>query len=103
MVGFPLLAGFPPRLVLWQELAAQSIATALWVCIGVLGLLIGAFRTLAVFVTAGETPEWRRNETVVQSAMLVAGVTGLFLLGLFPQVAQSIISQLPAIFEHLGR
>jgi len=103
MTGFPLLAGFPPRLALWQELARQSLATAFWVFVGLLGLLIAALRTMAVFVMAKENKSWEWNESWVQAAMLGVGVIGLFILGMFPQVLQPFIINLPALFEHLGQ
>ncbi len=103
MAGFPLLAGFPPRAALWQELAGDSLTISLWVFIGLIGLLIGAIRTLAVFVMAEEGKAWALNETWVQMIMLGAGVIGLFILGMFPQILQPFISNLPALFEHLGQ
>jgi len=103
LTGFPLLAGFPPRLALWQELAGQSLTISLWVFLGLLGLLIAAMRTLAVFVMAEEDKAWEWNETWVQATMLGVGVIGLFVLGMFPQVMQPFIAGLPALFEHLGQ
>jgi formate hydrogenlyase subunit 3/multisubunit Na+/H+ antiporter MnhD subunit len=103
LTGFPLLAGFPPRLALWQELAGQSLASSFWVFIGLLGLLVAAMRTLAVFVMAEEEKAWEWNESWVQTAMLGLGVIGLFILGLFPQIMQPLIVNLPALFEHLGQ
>jgi formate hydrogenlyase subunit 3/multisubunit Na+/H+ antiporter MnhD subunit len=103
MTGFPLLAGFPPRLALWQELAGQSLAISFWIFIGLLGLLIAAFRTLAVFVMAEENKAWEWNESWVQTTMLGLGMIGLFILGMFPQVLQPFIVNLPALFEHLGQ
>jgi NADH-quinone oxidoreductase subunit N len=103
MTGFPLLAGFPPRLALWQELARQSLAITFWVFVGLLGLLIAALRTMAVFVMAKEIKSWEWNESWVQAAMLGVGVIGLFILGMFPQVLQPFIINLPALFEHLGQ
>jgi len=103
ITGFPILAGFPARLALWQELARQSLATSFWVFLGLLGLLIGAVRTMAVFVMAEDQTPWTWNESRVQTAMLAIGVLGLFILGLFPQILQPILSRLPAVFEHLGQ
>lgn len=103
MTGFPLLAGFPPRLALWQELAAQSFAVSLWVFVGLLGMLVAAVRTLAVFVMAEADAKWEWNETWTQTAMLGIGAVGLFLLGLFPQAMQPFLASLPALFEHLGQ
>ena len=103
MTGFPLLAGFPPRLALWQGLAGQSLVISFWVFLGLLGLLISAARTLAVFVMAEENKAWELNESWVQITMLGVGVIVLFVLGMFPQVLQPFIVNLPALFNHLGQ
>jgi len=103
VTGFPLLAGFPPRLALWQELAGQSLALSFWMFVGLLGLLAAAMRTLAVFVMAEEEKTWEWNESWVQTTMLGVGVIGLFFLGMFPQVMQPFIANLPSLFEHLGQ
>ncbi len=103
MTGFPLLAGFPPRLAVWQELAGQSLITSFWVFLGMLGLLVAAIRTLAVFVMVDEDKKWEWNESWVQMTMLGLGVIGLFILGMFPQALQPFIQNLSALFEHLGQ
>ena len=103
MTGFPLLAGFPPRLALWQELARQSLIISFWVFLGMLGLLIAAIRTLAVFVMVEENKAWALNESWVQISMLGVGVIGLFMLGMFPQILQPLLANLPALFNHLGQ
>ena len=103
MIGFPLLAGFPPRLAIWQELARQSLVTSFWVFLGLLGLLGALIRTLTVFVMAEENKAWELNESWVQISMLGVGVVGLFILGMFPQVMQPFIINLPALFNHLGQ
>jgi formate hydrogenlyase subunit 3/multisubunit Na+/H+ antiporter MnhD subunit len=99
--GFPLLAGFPSRLAIWQSLATD-LSILFWVFVGMFGLLIAAFRTLAVFVTTDESG-WKLNESWVQTAMLALGVSGLFILGLFPQILQSLLINAPALFEHLSQ
>lgn len=103
MTGFPLLAGFPPRLALWQELAGQSLALSFWSFLGMLGLLMGAIRTLAVFVTVEENKAWELKESWMQMTMLGLGVIGLFILGMFPQILLPFLKDLPALFLHLGR
>jgi formate hydrogenlyase subunit 3/multisubunit Na+/H+ antiporter MnhD subunit len=102
MVGLPLLAGFPSRLALTQELTSTSIFLSFWVFIGLLGLAISAFRTMAVFVMAEENTVWGWNESLAQAGMLGLGMIGLFILGLFPQIMQLFISNLPSLFEHLS-
>jgi len=103
MTGYPLLAGFPSRLALWQELAGQSLAISFWVFIGMLGLLIGAIRTLAVFVMTEESKAWALNESWVQMLMLGVGMISLFILGMFPQILQPLLVKLPDLFNHLGQ
>ena len=103
MTGLPLLAGFPARLALWQELASQSLTLSFWALFGMLGLLLGAARTMAVFVMVEEDKAWELKESWMQMIMLGLGVIGLFLLGMFPQVLQPFIKDLPALFEHLGQ
>ena len=101
--GFPLLAGFPARLALWDLLARASLGTALWMGIGLAGLFVTSFRTLAVLSMADEFTSWEVGENRLQGIMLGLGVIGLFLLGLFPQTAQYFLADLPGMFEHLGR
>ncbi len=104
--GFPLLAGFPARLALWQSLSAQSSATALWFLIGLLGLLVGAVRQMGVLVTQPQdTPErpWKPCEDLIQRGMLGLGVLVLFGLGVFPQSVNFIVLNLPLMFQHLNR
>ena len=101
--GFPLLAGFPPRLALWEGLASQSLGFAFWLLIGLLGLVFGAIRTLAVLVMGSEETAWALNESWVQGIMLGVGAIGLFVLGLFPQIVHPFLANLPSIFTHLGQ
>ena len=101
--AFPLLAGFPSRLALWEGLSRDSISAALWMAVGIVGLLTSAFRSLAVVSMAEEDTDWGFRETPTQMTMLGLGMIGLFLLGLFPQSVQVFLSNLPLMFEHLGR
>ncbi len=100
--GFPLLAGFPARLALWQGISAESSSTAVWFLIGLLGLLIGAVRQLAVLVTRTDEIPWTFTENLVQRGMLGIGMLGLFVLGIFPQSVAFIVQKLPLMFQHLN-
>lgn len=102
MSGFPLLAGFPARLALLEEAARLSVANGFWILMGMLGLLIGAARTLAVLVMAPEETPWKLNESWTQMTMLGIGILGLLLIGLFPQILNPLLSSLPAMFQRLG-
>ena len=101
--AFPLLAGFPSRLALWEGLSRDSLSAALWMAVGIVGLLTSAFRSLAVISMADEYTGWTRRESPTQMTMLGLGMIGLFLLGLFPQSVQLFLANLPLMFEHLGR
>src|SRR5688572_14899804 len=101
--AFPLLAGFPSRLALWEGLSRESISAALWMAVGIAGLLTSAFRSLAVISMADEYTGWTFRESLTQMTMLGLGMIGLFLLGLFPQSVQLFLANLPLMFEHLGR
>lgn len=100
--AFPLLAGFPARLALWENLSRLSISTALWMGFGIIGLLTSSFRSLAVLGMADEHTSWEVHEDWLQGIMLGLGVLALFILGLFPQLIQYFLSSLPAMFGRLG-
>jgi hypothetical protein len=51
---------------------------------------------------ADEYSGWEMREDWLQGIMLGLGVIGLFLLGLFPQILQYFLSNLPAMFDRLG-
>ena len=76
---------------------------AYWLGIGIIGLLTSSFRTMAVLSMAEEYTSWELREDWLQGIMLGLGMIGLFVLGLFPQFVQYFLSNLPAMFEHLGR
>ena len=103
VAGFPLLAGFPIRLALWEGLASQSVGVAFWFLVGILGLLTGATRTLAVLVMAPQGTVWELQERWGGGVLIGLGAIGLFLLGIFPQLFRPIMAILPAMFEHLGK
>jgi hypothetical protein len=84
-------------------LAHISTGIALWYLVGLLGLLVGAVRMLAVLVMEKEEISWNSRENFVQRGMLGLGILGLFILGLFPQAVGSIIEKLPLMFTHLNR
>lgn len=103
LVGTPLLASFPVRQVLWEQLAAQSLPAALWFGIASLGLWIGALRSVAVLTMSRENAGWEIRETWSQRFLIGMGLFLLLIFGLFPQWAQPLLTNLPLMFEHLGK
>lgn len=82
--GVPLLAGFPVRLPLLEELGAQSIPMAIWALIGCGGLMFGGFRYLGALVQQ-EPKTGHSEENRYQILLLMGGVATLMVAGLFPQ------------------
>jgi formate hydrogenlyase subunit 3/multisubunit Na+/H+ antiporter MnhD subunit len=101
--GFPLLGGFPGRLALWQALSTASSGISVWYLVGLVGLLVGAVRQLAVYVTQNEEGAWKAREDIIQRGMLGIGSLALFALGVFPRLPGFVAEKLPLMFLHLNR
>ena len=99
--GLPLLAGFPIRMALLESLSRESIGLAIWLLAGLLGLMTGAVRTLAVIVLPSD--KWEQKESYFQAILITLGIVALFVLGLFPQAANFLTADLPALFQNLGQ
>jgi len=63
--------------------------------------MTGAVRTLAVIVIPSD--KWGQRETYFQAILIGLGVLALFVLGLFPQAANFLTNDLPALFQNLGQ
>jgi formate hydrogenlyase subunit 3/multisubunit Na+/H+ antiporter MnhD subunit len=87
--AFPLLAGFPARLALWENLARVSLSGALWMGIGIIGLLTSVFRSLAVISMAEEYTAWQLRESPTQVFMLGLGLISLFVPWFIPQTVNT--------------
>ncbi len=103
LAGLPLLAGFPVRLALWEQLAAQDAFIALGALAGGVGLLVGGTRALAVFVMGGDEEAVPVGEGLVVQFFFGIGMLALLLGGLFPQWFLPFLARLPEAFEHLSR
>jgi NADH:ubiquinone oxidoreductase subunit 2 (subunit N) len=103
LTGVPLLAGFPVRQAIWENLASESLASAFWFGVASLGLWIGALRTLAVLSMSPAEAGWQFGESLFQRILLILGLAGLFLIGFFPYWSEPLFANLPGMFEHLGK
>ncbi|MCS6994210.1 MAG: proton-conducting transporter membrane subunit [Anaerolineales bacterium] len=103
LAGTPLLASFPVRQALWEHLAAQSLPLAFWFGIASLGLWLMAFRSLAVLTLDSSQTEWNSRESWPERILIGLGLLALFVLGLFPQLAQPLLHGFPAMFDFLGK
>ncbi len=101
--GFPLLAGFPPRLALWEALGHTSPLFLIWFLVSLLGLMIAAVRQISVLVRSPEDRPWSTHESLSQQTLLAVGACFLLILGIFPQTLGLLSDQLPLMFLHLNR
>jgi len=101
--GVPLLASFPVRQVLWQELAVQGLGLAAAMGLASLGLWIAALRSLAVLSMSAENIEWASQETPAQRVMIGLGLLALFAAGFFPQWAAPLLANLGSLFSQISR
>lgn len=86
--GLPLLAGFPLAWSLTRLLANRHAGMAVIALLGTAGLLGGVLRTLAVFLMGEEAEaeaEGEERPHWYPRLLVVMGVLGLLVLGLFPQ------------------
>jgi formate hydrogenlyase subunit 3/multisubunit Na+/H+ antiporter MnhD subunit len=120
LAGLPLLAVFPIRQVLLEELARQSLVNSLWALVGTVGMLFSTFRALSILVrgaslpvrtslpvTEGDEPQTKEAlpqlfcESRTQIALLVGGIISLLLIGLFPQAFLPLLNGLLAGYPQL--
>ena len=97
LAGVPLLAGFPVRMALLEGISQVSPLAAFGVLLGMIGLLTGGLRTLAVFVM-GPEETWHAIESWSQILFLVLGMIALLALGLVPQWFLPFFANLPGAF-----
>lgn len=116
LAGLPFLAGFPVRLVLWEQLAVTFPILAGGAILGNLGILVGGLRSMSIFFTAPE--QARTDEQDALEQLPVSPVTMperllsrtffaistlvIVFQGLFPGAFMPILDRLVLMFEQLG-
>jgi NADH:ubiquinone oxidoreductase subunit 2 (subunit N) len=98
LAGLPMLASYPARLAILQNLAVTSPEAVFLSLIGSLGLLTGGIRALMIFLEDPEQGKWRITEPRFLVLYLLVGVFGLFLSGLVPQLFIQGFANLPVTF-----
>jgi NADH-quinone oxidoreductase subunit N len=105
LAGLPLLAEFPIRQVLLQEISVQHPIAALGVLIGGVGLLFSAFRFLVVITGGNVSPRLLRNrqgkESRFQVILIIGGIVGLLVVGVFPRLFFPLMVGLLEVFKNL--
>jgi NADH-quinone oxidoreductase subunit N len=85
--GFPLLASFPWRVILWNESSTYSLLWGLLFLISLAGIFGHALRTFNVlFAMESGANDWKQEENLDEKILLSLGVLFLVISGLFPQI-----------------
>jgi formate hydrogenlyase subunit 3/multisubunit Na+/H+ antiporter MnhD subunit len=99
IVGFPLFAGLPVKLEIFEQMAPISQTAIIGSGIGVAGFIFATMRVLLESVQ-GVEQSWQSNESWAERVLLGGGVLFLLLFGLFPAYfSQSILFILRAFPE----
>ncbi|MEA3351099.1 MAG: proton-conducting transporter membrane subunit [Chloroflexota bacterium] len=103
LAGFPLLAGFPIYLTLWEQLSNAASFAAFWSILGSVGLMAGGLRSLAVLVMGPEDLPWpeEERESIFARILILVGIVMLFVMGLFPQWFLTMLTSLSMGVETL--
>jgi NADH-quinone oxidoreductase subunit N len=107
LAGFPLLAGFPVHLALWETVGKQFHWAALWSIMGSAGLMTAGLRSLAVFLTTSNEKSltressWKVTESRLEIILLGAGIAALLVAGLFSQFYFPALTGVAQGLEHL--
>jgi NADH-quinone oxidoreductase subunit N len=100
--GLPVLAGYPVRTAIIEELASQSPDFAWMIIVGIAGIWISAIYSLYIFIQKSETSNgqvWLSNH--LANVLVVIGLLILILMGLFPQVYFPWMNNLLLPYQHL--
>jgi formate hydrogenlyase subunit 3/multisubunit Na+/H+ antiporter MnhD subunit len=84
LAAFPLLAGFPLRLVSWEVLAQISPTTGIWVLVGYAGLIASVLRSLATLMGGSEGPPQPSCESRSLRIIFSLEIVALIWMGLIP-------------------
>lgn len=85
--GLPLLGGFPVKALLIREVASNSAFLEIfWILIGQMGFLIGALRLLGNVIGEVGQETIKIHENWIELTFLLAGVLGLFIMGILPSI-----------------
>jgi NADH-quinone oxidoreductase subunit N len=85
LAGYPLLAGFPIRIVLGAGLATDFPGISWIPLLGFFGLIVAITRSIRVLLTSKNDQGRSINETRIQILLLGSGCILLIIVGLLPQ------------------
>lgn len=85
LAGYPLLAGYPTRIVLGAGLAKDFPGISWIPLLGFIGLIIAVIRCVKVLLTSDTNETRTIKETRIQIFLLALGCVLLIIVGLLPQ------------------
>lgn len=89
IIGFPLLAEFPYKLILFELLRNLHPEAIIWVMLGFIGMLVPIVKLL-LKMTTSEKVEFKVNENWIQISLISIGGLLLIIMGLFPNLFREI-------------
>ncbi len=93
IIGFPLLAEFPNKLILLGLLRSLHPEVMIWMMIGFIGMLVPVVN-LMLKMTKSEKMEFKVNENWIQIFLISVGGLLLVIMGLFPNIIREIFAPL---------
>jgi len=90
IIGFPLLAEFPYKLILFELLRNLHPEVMVWIMLGFIGMLVPIVKLL-LKMTRSEKLEFKVSENWVQISLISIGVMLLFIMGLLPNLFREIL------------
>ena len=99
--GLPLLAGFPLRVAILEEIAMQSAGITLAIIIGMGGIWAAGLYSLSIFLRSDS--DWKRffDTSLLVNILLSLGIIGLVIMGLFPHSYTAIMIKILLPYSHL--
>ncbi len=99
IAGLPLLAVFPMRLFLLEQLVKVAPVTVLWVFIGNIGLFVAGLRLVSSMARSDQGAQF--DEKVIPAVFMALGTLAIIVVGVFPGwLTRNLVGLLDA-FERL--
>ncbi len=86
LAGFPMLAGFPVHLALWEAVGKQSLWMALGSILGCAGLMTAGLRSLSILLASPSGSPWQMEESRLEGTLLILGLVAVLAAGIFSQL-----------------
>jgi len=99
--GLPILAGFPLRVALLEEISLQSNVASWAIIIGLAGIWAASFYSISIFLKSEKGWGNFFSHSIPVNILLVLGVIALIFIGLFPETYLTIMEKILLAYAHL--